>query len=283
MSKRQPIGLALVLTAGLVLAPATAQATIEEGHPELFDNFAKLGATHIGGIGWGAFKYVSPALETEIECVNLAFGSEWNEGSPLVARGQILGWRAMGDASGTGTELNRECHFKKGTAQVEAWITDEPALVQTGTLGKRGTPLTVPWNVEVRCGEREEEAAAIVKIGTPTGSTPVTGCKSEEDETAEIEKEENERKGCYASPVPAGCIKVAVLQPSLALETVFEGSLRPTWRNGSGSGLNPSRWVLEGERSGRLRLSTGFATTGTASGTTRQVGGFRAIELLQLK
>ncbi len=282
MSKRLPIGLALLVTSLLASAPSAAQAKVEEGHPEWRDNYVTVGASLVGITGWQTVRLDSPALETEAECVSAFFGGIKNEGSPLVGRGSILSWEASGDASKTGTELDRECHFKKGTAAVEAWMTDEPALVQTGTEGQHGSPLTVPWNIELRCGEREEEPRAIVKIGVPTGSTPVTGCKSEEEEKAEIEKEENERKGCYASPVPAGCIKIDVAQPMLGLETVFEGTLRALAKNGGGNGLNFSRWKFEGEKSGKLRLSSEFVTTSTVTGEIALVG-FGSTELIQAR
>ncbi len=281
-TKRWMAGLAPVLAVvgGLMLVPTAAEATVEQGHPELVINFVKNSGTHVGNIGWGPIKLNSPALSTEIECLNLGFGYAANEGSPLTAQGQILGWEASGDASKTGTELDRECHFKKGTAVVEAWATDEPVLEQTGTLGKRGTPLTVPWDVEARCGEREETDTAIIKIGTPVGAAVKNGCKTEEEEKTEIEAEETGRTGCYATTVPAGCIKVDIVQPSLALETDFQGSLRPKGKEGSAP-LSPSRWTFEGATSGNLRLTTAFATTGTTTGEVKETG--FGTELVQLK
>ena len=280
---RRPFVITLVLAlAALALTPVGAQATVEEGHPELYDNFVHITATHRGAEGFGPIKLVSPAMETEIECNAQFFGAAWNEGTPVQGHGEILGWTAQGDASNTGTELNRECKFKKGTAVVEAWVTDEPPLTQTGTLGKRGEPLTVPWNMEWRCGERAEETTAITLIGRPNGSAAVTGCKTESEEKNEIEAEESGRTGCYASPVPAGCMKMTVIQPSLGLETVYEGTMRPSYANGFGSGLNPSSLRFEGATSGRLRLATSFATTMSFTGSWRW-SGYSNYELIQAK
>ncbi len=245
-----------------------------------FDNFVKVGTAHVGVLGWGPVKLTSTALSTEIECMQLAFGDAFNEGSPSSGRGEILGFSASGNATKTGTETNRECKFKKGTSEVEAWVTDEPALEQTGTVGKRGVPLTVPWDVELRCGEREESEAPILRLGVPSGTTPSPACKSEEEEKTEIEAEESGRTGCYATTVPAGCMKVNIVQPSLALETVFEGSLRPHVVDGAGTGLNASRWKFEGATSGKLRLATEFATSGTTTGEVK-TSGLGASELLQ--
>ncbi len=253
---------------------------LEAGHPEFFDNFVELGATHRGVLGWGPIKLGSPMFGAEIECLSSFFGGVWNEGTPQVGHMQILAWNASGNASKTGTELSRECHYKNGTAEVEVWMTDEPALEQTGTVGKRSTPLSVPWNVELRCGEREEAAIPIVKIGTPTGTTPTTGCKSEEEEAAEISAEETARKGCYATTVPAGCVKVDLVEPSLAVEEVYQGSLRPSYRNGTAP-LSASRWKYEATTSGDLRLATAFATTLAWVGEIRFTG--FATELLQAR
>ncbi len=259
----------------------TYTPVLEGGELQLYDNFVKLGKAPVGVLGWGPIKLTAPALETEIECVNLAFGSAWNEGSPSLARGQVLGWSASGDASKTGTELNRECRFKKG-GSVEAWVSDEPALTRSGGVGEHTAPLSVPWNVELRCGEREETEVTIVKIGVPNGAAPSTGCESEPAELEATKKEEEERRGCYASPVPAGCIKVNIVQPALGLETVFEGSVGARVLDGSGNGLNASRLRVEGASSGRLRLSTAFATEATM---TREVwvSGLGGNELLQAK
>ncbi len=263
---------------------------LETGDPQLYDNFREL-KTPVGALGWGPITMTIPALETEVECLNLGFGSAWNEGSPSLGHGQVLGWSGAGNASKTGTELNRECKFKKG-GSIEAWISDEPALTQSGGVGEHTGPLSVPWNVELRCGEREETQVTIVKIGQPNGAAPTPGCESEATEVGEIKKEEEERRGCYATPVPAGCIKVNVVQPALGLETVFEGSVRARVLDGSGNGLNASRLRFEeyvrenptenGQNGGFLRLSTQFADKGHLVGEVK-VSGLAGDELLQSK
>ncbi len=257
----------LASLAALTCTAPTAQATVGEGHPELYDNFVKVGATHIAVLGIGPMKWVSPGLGTEIECLTQFFGGAWNEGGTL-GRGEILGWSAQGHASANGRELSRECNFKKGTATVEAWMTDEPPL-PSGTAGERGQPLTVPWNLEYRCGEHlGETEETIIKIGIPTGTTATPGCKSEAVEDSEIQSEEQQHTGCYTGPAPKGCIKIDMVEPAVGLETVMEGTLRPRSFNGFGSGLNPTLFVYEGETSGRLRLSTNAAVTFSATGST---------------
>lgn len=260
--------------------PVVTATPLSEGHPEFFDNFVGLTSTHKGIVGWGPVKFASPNLETEIECLNYFFGGVWNEGSPSVGHGQILGWTGTGDATSTGTSLNRECKFKKGTAVVEAWMSDEPGIGNGGRTAS--TKLTVPWNAELRCGGRAGEEVAILKIGIPNGAPSSTGCVSEAAEKIAVEKEETESRGCYESPVPEGCIKVSLVQPALGLEEEYEGTLRPAWTNGFGNGLNASTQAFEGATSGHLRLATTFATTATLSGQYKLIG-YSASELIEIK
>ncbi len=252
-------------------ATAEKSFTVTVTSPQVFySNFVKLTTTHHGVVGWGPVKLSAPALETEIECIQVAFGSAWNEGTVPSGHGEILGFSASGNGTATGTGLSRECKFKKGTSSVEAWATDETSLA--GGPRTSATKLTVPWDIELRCGEREAEQVPIIRLGVPSGTTPTPACQSEAAEAAEITKEETERKGCYATTVPAGCVKVNVVQPSLGLETEFEGTLRPTAVNGFGSGLNASTWKFEGAKSGALHLSTTFTTKGRRRAKSRTSG-----------
>ncbi len=251
--------------------------------PQVYDNFARLSTDKVGVLGWGPLKIAAPFVETEIECVALGFGDTSNEGSPRpLGRGQILGFTAQGDASPTGGGAERECSSKRGTEAVEAWATDEPTLAQTGATGEHQGALSVPWSVELRCGEREEQQTTIARIGVPAGVAANPGCASEGGELSEVTTEEEEREGCYAATVPEGCIKVNIVEPSLGLETVFEGSLHLLVRNGSGNGLNPSRWIAGGQVSGMLRQLGAFASTATVTGEIK-ISGLGDSELIQAK
>ena len=262
--------------------PVVSGSGLQAGHPEFFDNFVKLNTMPSGAVGWGPVKLSAPALETEAECVGMFFAGAENAATVNVGHAHILGWAQSGDATASGGELSRECTAKKGSTVTEAWLTDEAPLTQSGTLGKRTEPLSVPWNSELRCGEREEEAVPIFKLGAPAPATASTPCETKAAEETEVKKEEEERKGCYASPVPSGCVKLTLIEPSLGLEQPWEGSLRATWANGFGNGFNASKMKFEGEASGRLRTPSSFADPATFTGQLR-VSGAGSGELITVK
>jgi hypothetical protein len=268
--------------AGLVVAeiPIHAASSLEAGHPELYSNNVRLTTSKLGTSGWGPIKLVSEVLGTEIECVNVGFGTANNEGTPAFGKGQILGWDASGDATTGGTEARRSCKFKKAgvEGEAEAWATDEPAVETV-----RKTPLSVPWNVELMCNEAEATKKPLVRIGIPNGAAaPAAACKTEAERTTEIANEETERKGCYAEVVPEGCVKVDIIVPVLGLEQIFEGTQQPSAKNGFTSGLHPSAWEFVGTAVGKLHLKGVFATTGTTSGKILEVG-FSALQLVTAK
>ena len=258
----------------------TYKSTAAEETPQLYNNFVQMSTNQDGVVGWGPVKLTAPALETEVECLNEGFGGAWNGGSPHRGLGAVLGWGASGNAYRAGAEVNRECRFKKG-GSAEVWVTDEPALPSGGGASKRG-PLSVPWDVELRCGERAGEKVSVAVIGVPEGASAPAGCQPETAEAEEINKEEAGRTGCDASPVPPGCVKVNIVQPELGLETVFEGSVRTRVVNGFGNGLNPSHLKFEGATSGRLHLAGRFTTTGSMTGEIGVLG-FGGRELIQAK
>ncbi len=276
---------ALGVLVAFALQPATTRATLAEGNPELFDNFVKLSSTHHGVVGWGKVKLTVPALERVIECMNIGFGAAWNEVSPSVGEGQVLGWSGgtpfASLPSGVKGESREVCKGPFNTVVDEAWETDEPPL----SGGKRGEPLSVPWNVELRCGERAGEQTAIARIGLPDGTPPSVGCESEAAELEEITHEEQARTGCDTAPLPAGCIKFTNVEPDTGLEQVFEGTLRARVLNGFGNGLNGSTWVFEGFEkfaSGHLHLASAYGTTASVQGQVQLVG-FDDSELMQAK
>jgi hypothetical protein len=250
-------------------------------HPEMYSNNIRMTTSHVGVIGWGPFKLVAPALEEEVECVAQGFGTTWNEGSPGVGQGQVLSFGAAGDATTGGTEARRSCKFKQGTNEsLEAWVTDAPGLSE----GQRGTPLSVPWNTQLICVARGEEfLGASLEVGIPNGAATTTGCHGEAEQAAANAKEEEERRGCYATTVPEGCIKVNVVVPAAAQELVFEGTLRPEWSNGFNSGIRPSAVQLSGAADeGTLRLAGAFATSAAVTGKGLPIG-FGSIQLLTVK
>jgi hypothetical protein len=238
-------------------------------HPEMYSNNIRLGTGHVGVIDWGPLKLVAATLGEEGECVGFGFGSTWNEGSPGVGRGQVLSFGAAGDATAAGGETRRSCKFKQGTTEgLEAWVTTASALSE----GKQGPPLSVPWNTALSCVEIESTPRALLEVGTPNGAPATTGCVTEAEQVAANAKEEEERRGCYATTVPEGCIKVNVVVPAAAQELVFEGTLRGIWRNGFTSGIKPSELAFQSETMGKLHLAGTFGTTATVSGGLKMPG-----------
>ncbi len=286
MLRRLSMSMVVTLSGALAFGPGLSQAELppglEGGHPEWVENFVLQTTTHKGIQALGPLRFSAPSLEAEIECSVQFFGAQWNEGSPTIGHGQVLGWAGQGDATANGTSPTRECKFKKSAATGEAWITDELPLVQTGTVGERAEPLTVPWNMELRCGERAVEAIPILRTGAPTGAAPFVGCRTEAEELAVAEKEETGDAGCYAASVPPGCVKITIVQPALGVEALFVGTLRPAVLNGFGNGLNATTLKYEGATSGRLRMSSSPAATLTVTGAQR-LAGYGSYELLQVR
>ena len=290
---------ALILASALsmALAPAAAQATIEEGHPEAYDNGALVGNHEHAAVqeGYGEIHLASKQLGPEgIECVNLGFGTAFNEGSPLRAQGQIMSWVAAGHApSASHPQLGSYCRPEstKGFATDEAPVALEENEHHEVEPNRR--TVRVPWNVELLCGAREEEFTGIVRIGVPnsefpkSGATPCPETAEESSTLAEYEaykKEREEKKGCYVTnPAPEGCIHVVMVEPGAGLEVAFGGTLWAHAINGVKNGLTPSRWVFE-EKGGELQCERpeGCTATGTDTGEVKVLG-YNGIELMQAR
>jgi hypothetical protein len=269
-----------VTTAGGTSATGSADQftytmPLAAGDPVFYSGSLRLSGARIGVISLGPIKFASAALGAEWECVGLGFGNVGNEGSPPIGTGQILSFSAQGDISALGTEARRSCKFKKAglEGEPEAWITDEPTLETT-----RKTPLSVPWNLQLVCVENEGAQLPLVKIGIPNGLPASSGCHNEAEAAAAQAKEEEERKGCYATSVPEGCVKLDMLAPALGLEAVFEGSVLPKVLDGFSTGLRPSSLEYTGGLA-KLHLHGGFANTALASGTSKLVG-FGGMQLI---
>jgi len=291
----------LALFAGLAMAPSIAQATIKEGHPELYENGklvpGKENASHnfTGDIqqGYGEIALEAENLPEGVECVNVGFGSGWNEGSPLRAMGQILAWDASGH---TPTEEHSKLSANCRPEAAKAYATDENFAAAEETEGKlilAKRALSTPWNVELTCGIREGAFQGIVKVGVPTSEFPLATkpCPTkanEAEETKEIEgysKEKTEKKGCYkTNPAPPGCIRVTIVEPGAGGEFAFGGTLHPQGVNGVHNGLTPTHWNFEGPNSGVLQCEfpEGCTAEGTTFGEVKEVG-YAGLQLIQGK
>jgi hypothetical protein len=241
----------MAAAAVFVLAPVAAQAKVLEGTPELYDNGNVVGPTGIPMVSHGEVTLTSPGL-FETHCVWMGFEEGWNEGGR--AHGQILSWITAGHSgSGAGSHGGVSC---EGDATFPAWFVAELPVQPAGHRAESSP--TTPWKTVGLCGEREEETVAITQIGYPTSEEPAAhGCKTEAEEELEMkhEREHTGAGGCYnhENPVePKGCINMTFLEPELALEIAFEGSLRPQFINGVKNGLSASRWHFTGGKSNEL-------------------------------
>jgi hypothetical protein len=214
--------------------------------PEVYRNEAATAVgSHVPDIGYGQIQLVqSPHPNSVIECVNVGFGSGFNEGSPVTTgKGEILVWWASGHAPNEEhTELSGRCRFiYEGTTESErtspeAWATAEPPLhkvEQQGIVCKNGVEaletcheaserettrvvksvslnreaLALPWNVQFT----EREGKARVQIGLPEECKGKVGTERTELERCPAA---NERE---AGKNPAGCvISVTVHGPAPA-------------------------------------------------------------------
>jgi hypothetical protein len=306
--KRLIAGLVPGLTVfAALVGPTAAQASIETGHPEAYEN-GKLQpegpAKAVPQVGYGQIHLTSVQLGSEgIECVNLGFGSSWNEPPTATRRalGQILSWVASGHVpEGANTELSASCRPHGEVSKPGSFATDEGFVKSEVNGANEVEPklrhLSVPWNGELRCGVRAEgtEYAGIVKIGIPTTEFPkaLTPCKGseptlaeEEEEVAEYKAEREGHAGCYASnPAPAGCIRVTIVEPGAGLEVAYGGTLRAHGLNGTHTGLSATRWKFEGATSGELQCEfpSGCVATGTTTGEVKELG-YKEIQLITAK
>ena len=297
---------ALPVLAGLGALAPSAMANIEQGHPEAYSNNALVGekSAAVVQVGFGQIHLESTQLGSEgIECVNLGFGSGWNEGTGVSKRaeGQILAWDASGHVpEGTHSELAASCRPHGEPSKPGSFATDESnAKSESNGTTHEVEPtlrhLSTPWNVEIHCGVREESYQGIVTIGVPNSEFPkaVTaaacpgeGEPSEEVEQAEIASYAAERTGhhgCYASiPAPEGCIRVTIVEPGAGLEVGYGGTEHAKGINGVKNGLTATKWKFEGPTSGELQCEfpSGCVATGKTFGEVKE-DGYKEFQLIQ--
>jgi hypothetical protein len=298
------IGLTVVtaVTLGFV---GTAWANIEAGHPEFYEN-----GKPVSGPGapnptvlWGQLHYSSAGLGSEgIECVDLGFGSIWNEGAGATLRGlgQVLGWHSSGHVpEGVNAELSFSCRPHGEALRPGSFITSESfiksELNAANEVETRLRKLSTPWNMELRCGVRSEgtEYVAILRIGVPNSEfpRPPKACPGseptlaeEEAEVAEYKEEREAKKGCYATnPAPGGCINYTWVEPGGGLEVAWGGTFWLHFLNGSHNGLSASRRKHEGATSGEFQCEfpSGCVVTETEVGEEKLIGW--ESELIQAK
>jgi hypothetical protein len=262
------IAAGLVGCASATLAPALAQATIVEGHPQILDNGKILTTERIPLDIFGNLELGSPE-ETEggtgnaVECATVGLGTLYNATEPernpsgQNGYGEIISWWANSHLrTSEHTERSSHCRFvEHGTnlgTERAAWLSPEPPLVepkveaevcaQHKRLLECLTPNERETEILIREVRREPlslpwevelfstEGVARVRMGAPNAAERARGHKS-----------------CEQSPAPSGCMKLQVLVPELGVDESFEGSAEPKNFNGVRSGLSPSTWFFEGK------------------------------------
>jgi hypothetical protein len=288
---------AVAVVATLALVPAAAQANIEAGHPEVYENGNLIAEEQGKAVPlevWGQVHSTSVELGSEgSECSSSAMVSLWNE-SPQATRrgmGKVLEWSAASHVPvGSHPELSASCRPLSEAGRPKSFWTDE-GYVRSEENESHEVEVALrrnstPWNLELSCGVREfgTEYTTIARIGVPSSEfpKPAKPCpgteptlEEEQNEVASYKKEREEKKGCYASvPAPEGCIRQTIVEPGTGLEEAYGGTLRLEWLNGSKNGLSASRWKYEGANSGELQCEfpSGCAATDTWTGELKAVG-----------
>jgi hypothetical protein len=108
--------------------------------PEVYKNQLPVGAAHVPVLAYGQLKLETPGV-VAVECVDLGFGSGWNEGKPrneaTEGRAEVLTWWAGGHAPNeTYPQLSGQCRLEYRIGEGEgvqlskivSWVSAEPPL-----------------------------------------------------------------------------------------------------------------------------------------------------------
>jgi hypothetical protein len=207
-----------------LVAPSGAFASAE--HPKLIVNGEEKStrAAKTVSIDWGQIQLKNRFLGS-LECVNLVFGTNFNETEPgkagggtesVKAYGEVLGWTGASFTNASGLEPAPHCKSSTGFV---AWATPEPAPAlntvaaketATGTEhlfirgafgGGNGTkriPPSLPWRGEGEGTENAEHVKTFwLKTGIPTSPTERATVEAEE---AAAGVPPAHRSGCYHEP-----------------------------------------------------------------------------------
>jgi hypothetical protein len=293
--------------------------------PEFYRNeVAGAPGSHTPGVAYGEIVLTSsPHPNGLLECVNLALGAGWNEGTPTTGRGEIIDWWASGHApTEEHTELSSRCRvIYEGKEETEAnspeaWATAEPRLSateqegivcrnksfealsqcpnstereQTAVLvGLHREALSTPWNFDFT----ERQGGLRVRIGLPFECAHKTGTeRTELAKCPEASEREASRspEGCVISasrrgPAPPGCVRMTIVAtPTLNLELLYEGYVEPKETNGQGNGLSPGSWEFQGEGKEECLHLRTSAATQGCASGALKLIGFSGQELISVK
>jgi hypothetical protein len=282
----------MLTVATTALAPPAAQASAE--HPRfLWNGEERLpNRPAVATISWGLMQVKTLELGT-LECVNLAFGTDFNNTEPgragqgtesIRAYGEVLGFGAASYLSASAAEPNPHCKSSTGFL---AWFTAEPPpqvstevatringapterLVVQGPLGETAShrePSTMPWLQEAEGTENAETKVKRfwVKTGIAASAT----------ERAEVEAEEaaagvptERRTGCYRFPE----FTESVREPGFTAGRETELALRPAPRGCIKATLVASEVGVEVPLEGTLEPEE---INGARSGLSSSTGDF---------
>ncbi len=256
-----------------------------------------------------------------VHCTSTSTGRLWNEyegaetENPLRAYGVINAW---GTADCTAPELLEPIEHESGTGPITVFVTGEKSLqertreAEACAVSERGVykrlaecPPTerthaqlvsevnrqntsLPWKAEMIRGRTSAgESVVLQRIGIASYGEcgPGEGEASATDPVRCRAREGNSR--CFpASPtlteIPAGCIELNLVIPQIPIEIPLYGSVEETWRNGVGTGVDPSRLELEQGWSGAL-LSPREPENNASFGADAKVLGEESQALLTMR
>jgi hypothetical protein len=230
-----------------------------------FENGAKIPTNkHALITAYGRLDFQSEE-QGAVECNNVINTSLFNESEKgsNYARGAFEGW-----GSNACRAEDLEIVFKELGLPTTVYATAEEPLVKTLVEGEACSPsaqaegkthlyecktereaqtfispeslhranTSFPWKTELR--ERTEHDLENVIADTIGIGAGGKSCYPEESVLIEGEYTE---LAAPESAVPAGCIKIDVIAPSIPDEIEFYGSVAPAVRNGAGNSVDPSR------------------------------------------
>ncbi len=175
--------------------------------------------------GWGSNACRAEDLEAVFKELGLPSTVYATAEEPL-AKAVLEGEVCDGTAVAEGRTHLYECP-SSAERQAQSFISPETV---------HRSPTSFPWKTQlVERTESDGEAVIADTIGIGTGNQSCYPKESVLIEGAYTELAAPE------SAVPAGCIKVDVIAPSIPDEIEFYGSVSPVVRNGAGNSVDPSR------------------------------------------
>jgi hypothetical protein len=241
-------------SAGSAQGPPQTFTTLSGQPAGFYENGRLLTTTPVPVVMAGqiALKGSPSGPAEEITCHDIISGSVWNEGGRGVGRLEGLSASECTRFSTAECAKGAECRaytFQSGEMPLEleyrqAEVCSEASKrelsqcpnpsersAQTIPVHVRRRAASFPWKMQLVTEERQEEQVSVLEIGVPPAGE---SCYPKE-------LVEGKPAGAKWEKVPAGCIRVDLIAPSVPVEQVYYGTLRPRVLNGAGNGLDASR------------------------------------------